>query len=153
MRMASHALHQFKLHKKDADDRRWDKFTTDDLEQALCLRLTTLRCNLVVLAHVDHKDTDEFAGSILKMPALPGRLARSDALASRYPERYTIRLTRDEKDKSKILRVLQTRPDARFHTDSVQIKAPEEILLTDNDQGYRELWTNYDLKHAPAGGS
>jgi len=150
MKLASHNLHHYKLNKTDKDERRWDKLATDDLEQALCCRLTTLRCNVIIIAHVD-KDKDEVAGIVVGQPAAPGRLSRSDGLAARYPELYTIRTKRDPSNKGRILRTLQTQPDASFNCMSVQIDAPDGILLNDDagggKVGYTSLWENYDAKH------
>lgn len=145
MKLATRNLHQFKLNKGDKDDRRFDKLATDDLEQALCCRLVSLRCNLVLLAHVD-KDKDEVAGAMVNQIAMPGRLAKSDGLASRYPEMYTIRRERDTKDRSVIRRWLQTQPDAAFNCMSTQLDAPDHIA-----PDYKNLWLNYDALHGEGG--
>lgn len=142
MRLASKNLHQYKLRPNAAEPRQWDAGCTNDLEQALTCRLTSLRCNLVILAHVDNKDTDEVGSQVVRMPALPGRLSKADGTASKYPEMYTIRVTRDPRDKSVLIRTLQTQPDAKFNCMSVQIKAPDGV-----EPDYRNLWTNYDAAH------
>lgn len=145
MKLATRNLHQFKLNKGDKDDRRFDKLATDDLEQALCSRLVNLRCNVVLLAHVD-KDKDEVAGAMVNQVAAPGRLSKADGLASRYAEMYTIRRARDPKDRSVIHRTLQTQPDASFNCMSTQLNAPDGV-----EPDYKNLWLNYDAEHGEGG--
>ena len=153
MKIAFHSMHRFDLNKLSQDDRRWDKLTTDDLEQALCNRLTTLRCNLVLLAHTDRRGEnadpkekvkshkDKVAGVAVYQPFAPGRLNTADALPSAFPEFYAIQTSRDGDN---VVRTLQTELDARYNCNSA-IKAPNGLVL-DGVNDYKMLWLPYDAR-------
>lgn len=154
MQMATHALHRFDLNKSNLDDRRWDKLATDDLVAALCQRLTTMRCNLIVLAHVDRRGEfsdakdkdkprshkDKVAGVAVYQVAAPGRLNTADALPAAFPEMYVVHKSRGKDGKMEFF--LQTELDNLYNCNT-SIDAPNMIQLTGTTKDYEAIWSNY----------
>jgi hypothetical protein len=71
--------------------------------------------------------------------AAPGKLADADQLPAKYAEMYTIRTSRDPKDKTKVVRTLQTVGDTRYNAGSVKLHAPDGC-----DPTYEALWEAFD---------
>jgi AAA domain-containing protein len=135
MELCARKLSQYDLDKTSREPRRWFAAATDMLEEAVMCRLGGLRCNVVVLAHVD-RDKDEIAGSMLFNPAAPGRLRFR--LGGGYPEVYVSHIARNAKDGGFIYS-LQTRADARYNATSVLLNAPDPC-----DPVYTALWENWE---------
>ena len=137
MELAARKLSQYDLDKTSREPRRWFAAGTDMLEEAILCRLGTMRCNVVILAHVDN-DKDEVAGTTVSVPAAPGRLR--SRLGGGYPEVYAQQLKRDRKDGS-LSYSLQTRADGRYGAASVFLEAPDPC-----EPDYKALWENYDAR-------
>lgn len=133
MELATRKMHQYDLHKHEKDSRKWFGQATDDLEEAILLRAGGLRCNVVVLAHVD-TDKDEMAGSMVFSPSAPGRLR--NRLGSGYPEIYVMHARRDKEGGMGYY--LQTRADARYGAASVLLEAPDPC-----QPDYQSILVNY----------
>lgn len=132
MELATRKMHQYDLHKHEKDSRKWYGQSTEDLEEALLCRAGGLRCNVVVLAHVD-SDKDEMAGSMVFSPAAPGRLR--GRLGAGFPEMY---VQHQRRDKDGLRYFLQTRGDARYSASSVILDAPDPC-----SPEYAALFENY----------
>jgi len=135
MEIAARKLSQYDLDKSSREPRRWYAAATEMLEEALMCRLGGLRCNVVILAHVD-SDKDEVAGRMVFNPAAPGRLRTR--LGGGYPEVYASHMTRNEKTGEHEYK-LQTRTDARYNASSVFLEAPDPC-----DPTYKALWENWN---------
>jgi len=134
MELAARKLSQHDLDKTSREPRRWFAASTDMLEEAVMCRLGGLRCNVVILAHVD-SDKDEVAGSMVSNPAAPGRLR--SRLGGGYPEVYVSHMRRDNKT-GELRFSLQTRADKRYNASSVFLEAPDPC-----DPEYKKLWENW----------
>lgn len=137
MELSARKLSQYDLDKTSKEPRRWFAAATDMLEEAVMCRLGGLRCNVVILAHVD-SDKDEVAGRMVFNPAAPGRMRMR--LGGGYPEVYVSKVSRSDKDGS-MLYSLQTRSDARYNAASVFLEAPDPC-----EPEYTKLWVNYDAR-------
>jgi AAA domain-containing protein len=137
MELSARKLSQYDLDKTSREPRRWFAAATDMLEEAVLCRLGTLRCNVVILAHVDN-DKDEVAGITVSNPAAPGRLRTR--LGGGYPEVYVQHLRRSKKDGT-LEYYLQTRADGRYNASSVYLEAPDPC-----SPDYNALWVSYDAR-------
>jgi hypothetical protein len=134
MELAARKLSQYELDKNSREPRRWFAASTDMLEEAVLCRLGGIRCNVVILAHVD-SDKDEVAGRMVFNPSAPGRLRHR--LGGGYPEVYVSHLRRNEKTGLPEYS-LQTRADVRYNASSVFLGAPDPC-----EPMYKELWANW----------
>lgn len=133
MELSARKLSQYDLDKASREPRRWFAAATDMLEEAVMCRLGGLRCNVVILAHVD-TDKDEVAGRMVSNPSAPGRLRQR--LGGGYPEVYVSHVKRDDKGNTNYS--LQTRADARYNASSVFLEAPDPC-----EPNYTALWENW----------
>jgi len=118
-----------------AGNKEWAQGCTDAMEDLLCCKLLSLRCNVGVACHVD-KDKDEVLGRMVGMPSAPGRLQRKEGLPARFAEIYRLHAVRAED--GKVERQLQTQTDQRYIASSVFLEAPDPCA-----PDYQALWQNW----------
>ena len=127
---------EYVMNPKAKDPRQWFGGATSTLEETLCMSLVHLKCNLVVLTHIN-RDKINYNGHAIQGPSCgPGRLATK--LGAYFPEIYKAYAVRGEDGQR--LYQLQTQPDdmfvAKTHIDVSDPVYPD----------YGELWTNWDAK-------
>lgn len=96
MELAARKEQQYKLNPTARDPRQWFGGSTDTLEEVLLIRFGALRCNVVVVAHVDEAK-DEVHGFFVRSPSAPGRLRSREGLAAAFSELYRAYVVVDEK--------------------------------------------------------
>jgi hypothetical protein len=133
MEIATRKMHQYLLHKHEKDSRKWFAQSSDDIEEAILCRAGGLRCNVVVLAHIDE---DKDGDVKVYMPTAPGRLR--SRIGAGYAEIYAMRTKRT---KDGMQYYLQTRADVQYAAASVFLNAPDPCEPT-----YDALWATYDAQ-------
>lgn len=127
---------QYALNPTAKDPRQWFGSSTDQLEEILMVSVGSLPLNIVTICHID-EDKDEAGGSMVRNPALPGRLRKH--ASSGYGEfyrSYVLRGMPDAKNPNpQALYHLQTAPNGLFNAGS-QILAPDGC-----PPQYEALWT------------
>lgn len=116
-----------------SDPRKWWGGSTDKLEETLCMRFAHLRCNVVVLTHIN-RDKVSIHGHAIQGPSSgPGRMERN--LPGYFPEIYRSYVVKHEGAR---VWQLQTAPDEQFmaetHIDVVDPCYPD----------YESLWSEWD---------
>jgi len=129
--LAARKYAQYTINPRAKDPRKWYGQSTDALEDAFMIRVSSWPCNVVLTAHIS-EDKDEVHGHMLFNPDVPGRL--SSRLPAAYQEFYRAFVSGKGADR---LYLLQTRSGGGYNANT-QIDAPDPV---DND--YKALWSNW----------
>lgn len=132
MELAKRHEAQYKTLKGARDPRQFYAASKEGLEEMLMTRFGAMRCNVVVLAHINQTE-DEAAGTIIYNPAAPGKLRFG--LPSGYAETYRA-YVKTKKDGN--IYLLQTEIDGDYSA-CTQIPAPNHCRAS-----YKALWKNCD---------
>jgi hypothetical protein len=138
MELSARKWHQYALNVGTKEPRQWFAGSTDLLEEMLMMRLASVPINICVLAHID-QDRDELHGSLVRNPALPGRLRTRSP--SGFSELYRAFIHRSE-DGSETY-ALQTRSNEMYGAQS-QIDAPNPC-----GQRFGDLWAGWGGAYRP----
>lgn len=122
------------------DQRHWFGYSTDQLEQLLCMSLATLPINIVLLCH-SGEDKDELHGSFVRSLHAPGRLGKFKGLGAGYGEVYRVYATVDESGNR--IHQIQTLADNLWAA-ATQIDAPNPGWPI-----YDEIWANFNDSVTP----
>jgi len=106
---------------RGTDTRQWYSGVTDDLEEMLVMRASSLPMNVVIIAHIDER-RNEVSGEIIRGPFAPGRLSKRSQLVAVNQETYHSFCYRDDGGKRQY--ALQTANDGQWQACS-QIDAPD----------------------------
>lgn len=133
---------KFRTHKFSKEPRKWYGTTTEGLEQAIMGRFSSLRCNVVLTAHIS-REKDERTGSMIYWPSAPGRLGpKGGGLPSAFAETYRAYVYTSKKTGQNEFR-LQTEKSSKFNA-CTQIMAPDDC-----EPDYENLWENWDGERCP----
>ena len=139
LELAARKLEQYVINpstkKGNADPRKWWGGSTDKLEETLCMRFAHLRCNVVVLTHVN-RDKISVHGHAIQGPSSgPGRMDRT--LPTYFPEIYRSYAMKHEGQR---VYQLQTFTDDVYCAET-HLDAPDPCY-----PDYECLWENWDKK-------
>lgn len=126
---------KFRKMKYAKDPRKWYGEVTEQLEQFIMGRLSSLNMNVVLTAHVS-REKDEAHGQMVYWPSAPGRLGpKGGGLPSAFAETYRAYVYTSKQGGN--TPYLQTEKSARFNA-CTQIQAPDDC-----EPNYKELWDNW----------
>jgi hypothetical protein len=131
--LAARKMDQYVLNAKSKDPRQWWAGATDKCEETFCMRLPHLKCNVVVLTHIDRSKIHVHGHSIQGPSSGPGRM--DTTLLTYFPEIYRSYVTKDEVGKRAYQ--LQTGTDEVFVAET-HIKTPDPCY-----PDYESLWENW----------
>jgi hypothetical protein len=132
LELAARKMDQYVTNPGSKDPRKWWGGSTDKLEETLCMRLAHLRCNVVVLTHIN-RDKISVHGHAIQGPSSgPGRMDR--ALPGYFPEIYRSYVVKHEGERHWNL---QTYPDEQFMAET-HINAPDPSY-----PDWDSLWANW----------
>jgi len=116
------------------DPRKWFGASTDRMEEALIVWTIDLPINIVLSCHIS-QERNEAEGTVLRVPAVPGRLAAKGLLPACYSELYRTYVTAQADGSSAY--IMQTRSDNNYFC-TTQINAPNPCW-----NNWESLWENW----------
>lgn len=101
---------EYDLNKSTKNPLQHFGFSTDMIEEMLCIQLPALNCHVVTIMHESIQVVSDGEGGSVRTPFLPGkRLIQTQMVSAAWPEQYRLYPARN--DKGEKVRLLQTETD------------------------------------------